>query len=302
MHKKVLVLYYSQTGQLGDILKSLVSPIVAAGHMVEFKNVQPANAYQFPWTSKRFFDVMPDCVLEVPTVLQPIQLKETAYDLVLFGYQAWFLSPSIPSNAILQDEAIRAILKNTPVITVTGARNMWISALESIKKTFTNIGTKHVGNIVTIDRHVNLLSFFSIQYWMYTGKKESYKGILPKPGVSDEDIANCSIFGETIVPYLNGGNFEGMQQKLIDQKAVVVSYNLMTIESKAKRIFNAWANLIAKRKNKAAWLVAFKYYLIIAFFVVGPIILLIDTILLKPFSAKRIKKQFDYYSGVNQQN
>jgi hypothetical protein len=300
MSKKVLVLYYSQSGQLGDILHSLISPIVAAGHMVEFKNVQPVDAYEFPWTSKRFFSVMPDCVLEVPTTLQPLQFKETSYDLVVFGYQAWFLSPSIPSNSILQDAGVRAILKNTPVITVTGARNMWISALESIKKSLKAIGAKQVGNIVTIDKHANVLSFFSIQYWMYTGKKDKFLNLFPKPGVSDIDIVGCSTFGKTIEKYLGNGAYAGMQDELVSQKAVVVNYNLMTIEAKAKKIFYAWANLITKRKNKAPWLVAFKYYLIIAFFVVGPIILLIDTLLLKPFSAKRIKKQLNYFSGVNQ--
>src|SRR6478609_9410950 len=107
MSKKVLVIYYSQTGQLGDIINSLITPLKNAGNTVEIVRVQPVKPYPFPWSGKSFFSVMPDCVLSVPTQLEAIQLKENNYDLVVFGYQAWFLSPSIPSNSILQHPAIQ---------------------------------------------------------------------------------------------------------------------------------------------------------------------------------------------------
>ena len=120
MNKKLLVIYYSQSGQLGDILYNLTDPLIKAGHSVEKIIVQPAIAYPFPWTGKSFFAVMPDCVLEVPAALQDFQLKENEYDLVILGYQAWFLSPSIPFYSLLQDPQLKAVIKNTPVITVTG--------------------------------------------------------------------------------------------------------------------------------------------------------------------------------------
>jgi hypothetical protein len=90
MNKKVLVIYYSQSGQLGDIINSFCSPLMAAGNTVEMIRVLPLKAYPFPWTGKSFFAVMPDCVLGVPTELQPIQLMETEYDLIVLGYQAWY--------------------------------------------------------------------------------------------------------------------------------------------------------------------------------------------------------------------
>ncbi len=50
---------------------------------------------------------MPDCVLQVPGKLQPFSFKESKYDLIILGYQAWFLSPSIPSNTLLFDAGFR---------------------------------------------------------------------------------------------------------------------------------------------------------------------------------------------------
>jgi len=299
MSKKVLVIYYSQSGQLGNIVNSLITPLKDAGNTVEIIRVQPVKPYPFPWSGKSFFSVMPDCVLTVPTELEPIRLKESAYDLVVLGYQAWFLSPGIPTNSILQHPAIKSVIKNTPVVTITGARNMWISAMEVIRKMFKQLEAKHVGNIVLVDKHANFISFVTILYWMFTGKKDRYLNLFPKPGVADQDVENCAVFGSVIQKYLSTGNYDGLQDELLENKAVEVKYNLMFIESKAKRIFTIWANFIVKRENRTPWLAAFKYYLIIALFVAAPIILTVDAIFFKPFLSERIKKQKKYFSGVN---
>ena len=299
MSKKILVIYYSQSGQLGEILDSFTRPLLEAGHTVEKVCVQPAVAYPFPWNGKSFFAVMPDCVLEVPSPMQPIQLKETAYDLVVLGYQAWFLSPSIPCNSLLNSPAVKAILKNTPVIAVTGARNMWISAMERIKLLLKNAEARLVGHIALVDRHHNIISFITIFYWMFKGKKDRWLNLFPKPGVSAADIANTGVLGATVQQHLITGNWETLQDELLARRALEVKYNLMFIESKAKRLFGIWARFIVKRKKRTAWLVAFKYYLLIALFIAAPIILTVDAIFFKPFLSQRIKKQKQYYSGVN---
>jgi hypothetical protein len=201
-------------------------------------------------------------------------------------------------NSILQEPAVKAVLKNTPVVAITGARNMWISAMEDIKKILKAAQANLVGNIVLVDKHHNFVSFVTIFHWMFRGKKDRYMNIFPKPGVSDEDISETKIFGQTVEKYLRNGQWEGMQQELAAQKAVVVKYNLIFIESKAYLIFCLWANFIAKRKKRTGWLVAFKYYLLIALFIAAPIILTVDAIFFKPFLGRRIKRQQQYYSDV----
>ena len=299
MSKKILVIYYTQSGQLEDILNNFTAPLVQAGNTIEKVRVQVANDYPFPWNGKAFFAVMPDCVLSVPTPLKPFQLKENKYDLVILGYQAWFLSPSIPVNSILNDPAVMAVLKDTPVVTITGARNMWISAMQRIKKILKDADAKLVGSIALFDKHHNFISFITIFYWMFKGKKGRWLGIFPTPGVSEADIKKTADYGNTVQKYLTGTNWNGLQDELIEQKAIEVKYNLMFIESKASKIFAIWANIIAKKKKKTAWLVAFKYYLLIALFIAAPIILTVDFIFFKPFLSERIKKQKQLYSGVH---
>jgi hypothetical protein len=298
MDKKVLAIYYTQSGQMGEIINSFTGPLTDAGATVEQVVIKPVNEYAFPWKGNKFFAVMPDCVLSVPTELQPIILKEKKYDLVILGYQPWFLSPSIPSNSLLNHADFKAVLKDTPVITISAGRNMWLNAYDRIRKSLKDAGATLVGNVALVDKHINPVSFITIFYWMLTGKKERYLNIFPKPGVAEEDIKNTRIFGEIIATHLARENWNNLQTELLAQKAVVVKYPLMFIEGKARIIFAAWAKFIAKRKNKGPWLSAFKYYLFVALFLGAPVLLTLDAIFIRPFSAKRIKAKKENYLQV----
>jgi len=299
MGKKVLAVFYSQSGQLEQIIDQFTLPFTEAGASVEKLRIYPMQTYSFPWTGKSFFGVMPDCVNQVPGQLQPFSFKETRYDLIILGYQAWFLSPSIPFNTLMFDPRFREIAKNTPVITITGARNMWLSAMEKIKPVLKSMDARLVGNMALVDRHHNFVSFVTIFHWMFKAKKDRFLNIFPVPGVSEADILNTKNYGTAAIPYLEKSDWLGFQEEMVKAGAVPVKYNLMFIESKARKIFKVWAGIISKRKKRDAWLVAFKYYLLIALFIAAPIILTVDAILFKPFLSGRIKRQKQYYSGVN---
>ena len=299
MDKKILAIYYTQSGQMGQIIDTFTEPLSQAGATVEKVVIKPVEDFNFPWTGKRFFSVMPSCVLGIPAQLEPIDFKETQYDLIIMAYQPWFLSPSIPSNSLLHTENFRALLKDTPVVTISAARNMWINAYVRIRKMLNEAGAKLVGNIALVDKHPNPVSFVTIFYWMLSGKKDRYLNIFPKPGVADEDIANTEVFGRTVAAHLENDNLATLQGELLKQKAVEINYKLMFIEARAKPIFAVWAKFIAKRKNRVPWLAAFKYYLFIALFLGAPVLLILDAVLLKPFSSKRIKNKKQTYLQVN---
>jgi len=299
MSKKVLAIYYTQSGQLREIVDHFTSPLLEAGISVEKVNINLSTNYEFPWTTDRFFSVMPDSVLEVPAELVPFELKEKNYDLVILGYQAWFLSPSIPFNSLLRHPAFMAILKTTPVITITGARNMWLNAFVKVKRLIHATGARIVGNIALVDTHPNPVSFVTIFHWMLHGKKDRYLNIFPPPGVSDADIRKTGIFGKLVLEHLNSNKWEGLQEAMVVDGAVKLKYNLMLIESVAGKMFMIWASFIIKRKNRSAWLKAFKYYLLVAFFIGAPIMVTLNTIFIRPFSPKRVKAKKQYYLNLN---
>ncbi|HZY37548.1 MAG TPA: hypothetical protein VFE53_12915 [Mucilaginibacter sp.] len=299
MNKKVLAIYYTQSGQMTEIMSSLTTPLVEAGVLVEYVRIKPVEDFQFPWTGRSFFSVMPDCVLGVPRAIEEPLFGQEKYDLVILGYQPWFLSPSIPSNSLLQNQKFKKLIAGAAVVTISEARNMWINAYVRIRKMLADSGAKQVGNIALFDRHPNPVSFVTIFYWMLTGKKEKYLNIFPKPGVGEKDILGVDKFGKIVAENLASGTWGDLQDKLLAQKAVEIKYPLMFIEARAKPIFNAWAKIISKRKNKTPWLAAFKYYLFAALFLGAPILLTLDAVFLRPFSSKRIAAKKLGYMKIN---
>jgi hypothetical protein len=299
MGKKVLAIYYSQSGQLAEIVHQLTAPLTEAGASVEVICVEPIPDYPFPWTRERFYSVMPDCVLGVTGRLVSFTLKETGYDLIVLGYQAWFLYPSIPVNTLLHDPAFRQVLSNTPVVTITGARNMWLNTFLEIKKLIHSAGARLVGNIALVDRHPNHISFFTILHWLMGGKKDRYLKIFPLPGVSAADITRTAEYGRMLVPRLLNGEWEGMQEELVQQHAVNTRYSLLLLESIAIPTYEKWARFIVKRKKRKAWLAVFRYYLLFSLFVAAPILLAFNAALIKPFSSKRMKEKRSRYLSLN---
>ncbi len=300
MSKKVLAVYFTQSGQMESIINHFTGSLEASPDItVEKLRIYPAQPFPFPWTSPTFFDAMPESVSGTPVALQPLVFKETHYDLIIIGYQPWFLSPSIPISSLLQHPSFKSILSHTPVITISGCRNMWINAQEKIKKRLKEANAELEGNIALVDRHNNYASLVTIFYWMLTGKKDRKWGIFPRPGVSDEDIAGSALFGQTVRDHLQKNDWKSLQENLLRQGAVNIKYHLMFIERKAGRIFLIWSKIINGSKKRRALLVAFKYYLLIALCVAAPVILLVDALFFKPFLGRRIKQQKEYYAGVS---
>ena len=299
MGKKVLAIYYSQSGQLADMVARLTSPLAEAGASVEIVRIEPVPAYPFPWTRERFYSVMPDCVLGVTSKLAPFTLKETAYDLIVLGYQAWFLYPSIPVNTLLHEPAFRQVMNNTPIVTITGARNMWLNTFLELKKLIRSAGGRVVGNIALVDRHPNHISFFTVLHWLMGGKKDRYLKIFPLPGVSAADISHATAYGKTLVACLKGNEWSDLQPELIRQKAVNTRYSLVLLESIAIPTYTKWAGFIVKRKKRKAWLTVFRYYLLFSLFVAAPILLAFNAALIRPFSSKRMKEKTSHYLSLN---
>ena len=96
--KKVLVIYYSQTGQLTEIVSSITSELKNSEEFeLIYEEIQPKTPYPFPWTGKQFFQAFPESVQEIPCELYPVKCDPVEqYDLVILAYQIWYLSPSIP--------------------------------------------------------------------------------------------------------------------------------------------------------------------------------------------------------------
>ncbi|MCK5169483.1 MAG: dialkylresorcinol condensing enzyme, partial [Bacteroidales bacterium] len=128
---KILILYYSQSGQLSNIVKNFAVPFEKSdNYSVTYANIKPVKEYGFPWKAYEFFDSFPESVNRVPCEIKPLDLGDEDFDLIVFAYTVWYMSPSIPSNSFLLSDQAKRIFKNKPVVTLLGVRNMWVVAQE----------------------------------------------------------------------------------------------------------------------------------------------------------------------------
>jgi hypothetical protein len=300
--KKVLVVHYSQTGQLTDIVTSILNPLASAKtFQIDTLTLQPQPDYPFPWSTQTFCDVFPESVEGVPCTLAPIEIDPDAdYDLIILAYTVWYLSPSLPVQAFLGSPEAARLFQDTPVVTVIGCRNMWLLAQERVKSNIRDLGGQLVGNIVLGDRASNLVGVATIAYWMLTGRKERLLHVFPRPGVEDADIRQASRFGIILRKALQD-DIRSLDQEVLNAVgAVRVEPAYIIFEKRIMKIFRIWARFIRRKGGPGAparqrRVRGFFYYLLVAIVVLVPLATLGAKVTLRLKKA-RIDKAVDYFS------
>lgn len=304
--KKALIIYYSQTGQLKKIVDSITIRLREDFDLV-FEELKPVPPYPFPWQGREFFQAFPESVQEIPCALAPFHFNpDQDFDLVILAYQVWFLSPSIPVTAFLQTPEAGKVLKDKPVITILGVRNMWIMAQERMKIHLRSLGARLVGNIVLVDPHPNLISLLTIIRWLMKGqqKGEGFIGrVLPPAGVPVQTIKEADKFGGVICEAFRNGKLDELQDCLLGKGAVRISPVLMSIETRGRKLFGLWSKFVMKKGSygspaREARLKLFKYYLFAGVFLVSPFISLVFWVSHKIFH-KKTSKAIAYYSNLD---
>ncbi|HEX5340283.1 MAG TPA: dialkylresorcinol condensing enzyme [Gammaproteobacteria bacterium] len=301
--KNVLVVHYaSPSGQLSEVIAKLTAPLAEAGDITLREIVlRPKSPYPFPWPILRFFDTFPEAIYLDPPELEPLGLDpHDRFDLVILGYQVWFLSPSLPTTAFLKHPNVQAVLKETPVVTVIACRDMWLMAQERVKELLSACGARLVGNIALVDEAGSIGSFLATPLWMLTGRRGPLLGgLTPRAGVKPEQIQNSRRFGARIAQALNGN--QALDTGLLHGLgAVRVNTHLIATEKAARRSFLAWGKLLRALGRQGAWVrqpvvMIYIVFLVALLITVLPLSALLKT-LAKPLLRKRIAAQRIYFS------
>ena len=132
--KKILVVYYTQTGQAKLALDATLKPFTEnSNYQLDYLLIKPKKSFPYPWSYTEFFDAFPETVHGIPCELEPIQIDTSVnYDLVVIAYQPWFLSICVPVSSFLQTPEAKLLLNNKPVVTIINCRNMWLGAQEKM--------------------------------------------------------------------------------------------------------------------------------------------------------------------------
>ena len=296
--KRILVVHFSQTGQLARIVRRLVAPFAGASDVQVTEEVlRPRTPYPFPWPLLRFFDAMPEAVLLDPPALEPVA-AEGNFDLVVLAYQVWFLSPSGPVTAFLKSESGKRLLRGRPVVTVIGCRNMWLTAQETVKRLIQEAGGELRDNVVFTDRAPTMATLITTPRWLLTGRRDAFLG-LPPAGIADADIAGAGRFGDALLRALREGREKGGAPMLGGLGAARVDPRLIFSERAGARAFGVWSRLIrcGGRPGSLARLplvLLFCLYLVAMILAVVPASLLLQR-LLRPLLARRLESQKTYF-------
>ena len=296
--KHILVISYSQTGQLNELTQHFLQPLKQQENIViDECQIEPIQPYSFPWKFIPFFNQFPESVHLKPAPIETPILQREKYDLVIIAYSVWFLSPSQPISAFLQSEQAK-ILKNTPVITLIGCRNMWLMAQEKMKKMLTALDANLIGNVVKTDQSNAWASFITTPAWMLSGEKR-YFSWLPSAGISNADMQDMQRFGYRLVQILNENQpldkslFQNMGAVKIDEK-------LMMSEKVGHRSFYIWGKLLLKCGQispafRQAVLYFYIVFLIILILTVVPLSAVVKR-LLKPLLKEKLARQKRYFA------
>jgi len=298
--KRVLVVHFSQTGQLARIARCMASPLAGSDEIELVEEIlRPRTPYPFPWPLLRFFDAMPEAVLLDPPPIEPLAVRPDAhFDLVVLAYQVWFLSPSGPVTAFLKSESGKRLLRGKPVVTVIACRNMWLNAQETVKQLIQEAGGELRDNVVFTDDAPTLATLITTPRWLLTGKRDGFLG-LPPAGIAEQDIAGAERFGHALLRALRDGREKRGGPMLGGLGAARVDPRFIFSERAGKRAFGAWSRIIRLGGAPGSLLrlplvVLFCLYLVAMILAVVPASLLLQR-LLRPLLARRLESQKTYF-------
>jgi hypothetical protein len=303
--KRVLVLLYSQTGQLKDVTDEIIAPLQADADLeVCVHHLTPVKPFPYPWPFFEFMDAFPESALMRPCPMLPLDIASNAeFDLIILPYQVWYLAPSLPVMSFLKSEQAARLLKGKPVVTVIACRNMWFMAQEKVKSLLKDMGALLTDNIVLTDPSPTLVTLITTPRWLWFGKKTPFWGF-PAAGLNAQQVQGTCRFGLALRDALSNDKEKMGKPMLSGLQAVQANPHLLASERAGTHSFRIWGGWISslgppgapQRKPMLALYTAFLILLIIC---VVPISLSVQA-LLRPFMKARfskLKTEFEQPSG-----
>jgi hypothetical protein len=297
--KKVLVLYYSQSGQLSKMAESVTAPLKNNPQIeMDYCQVKPVTDYPYPWPFYQFFDAFPEAIFMNGCPVEPINNRYDDYDLVIIAYSIWFLAPAIPITGFLQTEQAKKLLKGKPVVTLIACRDMWVMGQEKMKKALIDLDATLIDNVVLTDQGGSLYAFATTPRWLLTGKKDPFL-FFPAAGVCEKELQASSRFGDRLSRSLDENLEQTGQPLLKNMGAVSVNGKLVTTEKIATRSFMIWGKLIQKAGDpgdlsRKIVITIYSVFLLTLVLTIVPLNILIRK-LISPFTKKSIAKSIIEY-------
>ncbi|MDR2926383.1 MAG: dialkylresorcinol condensing enzyme [Azoarcus sp.] len=304
--KNVLVVSYSQSGQLSDVVAALARPLATENVRVHHEVLRPEPAFPFPWPFFAFLDAFPESVCLDPRPNKPLGVPDAAdFDLVILAWTVWYLSPSQPMTAFLQSSQARRLLAGKPVVSLVACRNMWLSALDTFRALVAETGGRLVDHAALTDESPPLLTFVTTPRWMLTGRRDRFLG-MPPAGLTPQQTAGAERFGKALATALARDAEKSGQPMLGGLRAVSVVPYLLMSERAGQRSFRVWSKLIrvcghAGQRRRIPALALFALYLVAIIVTVVPLLFVLQRLAAKLFACRLAEavRRYEQPSGAD---
>ncbi len=235
---RLLVCWFSHTGQTEGVARALLTPLESDGAAsVTWHRIEPVHPLPFPFRRRTFFGLMPEIVLEEPMALHPVTTFSPSdrFDLVVLASPVWFLTPSRPMSSFLKTPEA-AVIDDTPVVIVMTCRSLWSVAADRLAELVEGLGGRPVGTLVATGPPGDITSALATNRWFFRGKKQGR--FLPEAGVPADVIAGAARWAPDVLAAARG------QRDRFVGATPLVSASHLAQQAGGQRLFATWAKRI----------------------------------------------------------
>jgi menaquinone-dependent protoporphyrinogen IX oxidase len=212
---RVLLLYYSYTGQARKVLEAAGEVFTQRGcdvqvAPIEFTDPQYAGRFsRFPMRR-----VWPDMLSvlsaqkrgAVGQIRTPSTVREGDYDLICIGSPTWWQTVSMPMRSFLKSDEARNLLTGKPFAVFVVCRQYWRENHEAVRELAEQQGGTYLGEVHFTYPGDSLRSMLSLTSYLGSGKyREKYLGVrIPKTNVQPQQLEEAKTFANTLADQLFG--------------------------------------------------------------------------------------------------
>ena len=210
---RVLLLYYSYTGQslkvleaAGEVFRERGCVVEKAG--IEFTDQRYAEKFsRFPMRR-----VWPDMLSvlgaqkrgETGEIRTPDTVRDGDYDLICIGSPTWWQTVSMPIRSFLKSDEAHNLLAGKPFAVFVVCRQYWQENSTAVRELAEQQGGKYVDELHFTYPGDPLRSMLSLTSYLGSGEyRDRYLGIrIPKTNVAPEQLAQAKIFAAGLADQL----------------------------------------------------------------------------------------------------
>lgn len=295
IRSSALIVFYSHSGQTRSAVEYLAQGLSEKGFTVCLSEIRPQEEIPFPWNKERFFGCFPETVFQKPLEirLNPETDPAFGWSLVILAFPPWFLAPARPFVSFLKSGWLKALPKETPVVALITCRNMWVAAMNDLKRA---LGARLKGFAVFPDPHPNLISLVSTLRFLLKGQKKLFGSWGPEAGFSlEKNIRKIDTMADCLAEVVDSGRWDSLQEKFIRSGLVSVKPALMLMEKRGRRNFVGFARYIESAETPSGRrrrIRILSQLLPVAVFILSPLTIIL-THLQKLLQGKKLKELCD---------